>query len=52
MSPQGSGETGTVQYERCAPVAAFLEVNSVLPLAQAIALRIYNYCKMVLANPL
>lgn len=37
---------------RCPPAAPSLEGNSVLPLAQAIALRIYSYCKMVLANPL
>lgn len=51
MSPKGRGQAGTVQHERCAPAAASLEVNSVLPPAQAVALRTYSYCKMVLANP-
>lgn len=52
VSPNGRGRAGTFQDERCAPAAPSLEGNSVLPLAQAVALRIYSYCKMVLADPL
>lgn len=52
VSPKGRGRAGTVQHERCALAAPSLEGNSLLPLAQAIALRIYSHCKMVLANPL
>ena len=52
VSLKGGGQAGTVQHERGAPAAATLEINSALPLVRAIALRIYSYCKMVLANPL
>lgn len=51
-SPKEQGQEGTVWRERWAPAAAWLEVTSAFPLAQAIALRMYSYCKMVLANPL
>lgn len=46
------GDMQGLSSTTCAPAAASLEVNSALPLAQAIALRMYSYCKMVLANPL
>lgn len=46
------GDMQGLSSTTCAPAAASLEVNSALPLVQAIALRMYSYCKMVLANPL